>query len=180
MNIYIFLPLMNVRYILYSWFFLFTLVSTAQYDIDILPIDSNTIGETDFLGKHIEYFEENGRTFSIDEVSKKKFISSKKEILNFGYSQKTIWLRFRIKNSSDTPVQKILSIQKSLQDTVQFFYRDQNKLEMLQSGQMISEAQKALPGFSISFPITLKKNSIDTFYLRTVSKYGKSFAIKNL
>ena len=34
--------------------------------------------------------------------------------------------------------------------------------------------------FSISFPVTLKKESTHTFYIRTVSKYGKVFAIKLL
>ncbi len=80
--------------------------------------------------------------------------------------------------TSDTLVKRVVSIQKALQDTVQFFYKNKGQWKTLQSGQMISEREKKLSGFSISFPITLKKAHTDTFYIRTVSKYGKSFAVK--
>ncbi len=180
MNGSIYSSFRNVRIILYVLFLLLTFKANAQNKIDTALVDINNIDEASFLGKHISYFEEDGRSLSIDAVTKKKFTKSKKKVLNFGYSTKAIWLRFSLKNDADTTVKKVLSIQKALQDTVQFFYTDKGQWKTLQSGQMISEKEKALPGFSISFPVSIKKDQTNTYYIRTVSKYGKSFAIKLL
>ncbi|MEW7289151.1 7TM diverse intracellular signaling domain-containing protein [Aquimarina sp. 2304DJ70-9] len=178
MNSSVFSPFVKVPIPIYVFFLFFMSVCSAQDETDIVPIDGNTTGGSNFLGKHIESFQEDGRSLSIESISKKNFTESKKDILNFGYSNKAVWLRFRIKNSADTSIKRILSIRKSLQDSIQFFYKENNTWKMLQSGQMIAEKDKKLPGYSISFPLEIKEKHTSTFYIRTISKFGKTFAIK--
>jgi len=169
----------NLRSALFIYTLFFATVSYSQKNSEELIVDVNTIGNDELIGKNISFFEENGRSLTIGEVIDKPFTSSENEVLNFGYSSKAVWLKFNLKNTQKT-LQKIVSIQKPLQDTVQFFYKDSEHWKKSESGQMISESQKELPGFSISFPVHLKENSTNTFYIRAVSKYGKTFAIRLL
>ncbi len=180
LNSFIFSLFIKTRITVCVYFLLFTCICSAQSEVSVMPIDANSTEDPNFLGKHIEYFQEDGRSLSVNAITTQHFTPSENDVLNFGYSTKTTWLRFRIKNTSDTDLEKVVSIQKALQDTVQFFYKDKGQWNILQSGQMISEKEKALSGFSISFPISVKKNYTDTYYIRTVSKYGKSFAVKLL
>ena len=158
----------------------FKLLVFSQTNSSIKNINTNSLNDAIYLGEHISFFLEDGRSFSIDTITSQKFTKSKNDILSFGYSTKAVWLKLKVKNASPNNLTKILSIQKSLQDSVQFFYKEKGNWKMSESGQMISEAKKDLPGFSISFPVTLKRKSTHTFYIRTVSKYAKVFAIKLL
>ncbi len=178
MNSFVFLPSIKVPFSIYVFFLFFMSVCNAQDKLGNVPIDGNSTDGANFLGKHIEYFEEDGRSLSIENISKKNFTKSKTDILNFGYSSKAVWLKLRIKNSEDISIKRVLSIRKSLQDSVQFFYKENNAWKTLRSGQMISEKDKDLSGYSISFPLEIEKKHTSTFYIRTVSKWGKTFAVK--
>ncbi|WP_081411231.1 7TMR-DISM family protein [Tenacibaculum ovolyticum] len=165
-----------LQYKIFICLFFFNLLLYGQ----TTTINADSLDNTIYAGKNISYFLEDGRSLTIDSISSKSFKKSENDILSFGYSTKAVWLKLRIQNATDTPINKVLSIQKALQDSIQFFYKEKGSWKMSQSGQMINEANKALPGFSISFPVTLKKESTHTFYIRTVSKYGKVFALKLL
>ncbi len=164
--------------IVHAFFLLFVFTSYSQNEVSINPIDASFNDGSNFLGKHIEYFEEEGRSLSIDDITKKRFTKSEKKILNFGYGTNAVWLRFKVKNTDDKAVERVFIIKKAFQDSVQFFSKEGEKWKGLQSGHMISVKDKALPGFSISFPLSLKEKQTDTFYVRMVSKWGRVFAVK--
>ncbi len=180
MKDFFFLSTNKKHLITYAFFLFFISVLYSQERGELTPVNANLDGNIDFIGKHIAYFEEDGHALSIDDIEKQHFTKSEKNVLNFGYSTDAVWLRFKVQNSSDKALERVFTIKKALQDSVQLFSREGEHWKVLNSGHMISRKDKDLPGFSISFPLEIKERQTNTYYVRMVSKWGKTFAVKIL
>lgn len=92
------------------------------------PIDLNQHNENSYIGKHISYFEDKTGTSSIESISSlpaERFISSKTDIINFGFSRSVFWLKFIIK-SKDSLNKWIVEIRSPEIDSVSFYYKNEN------------------------------------------------------
>ena len=83
---------MRVLFLILS-FFIFSL--SAQEEITLTPEESYKSA----LGKQVYFYIDKTHILTIDDISKKEFegnfLLSTKENPQFGYTQDTIWLRFR-------------------------------------------------------------------------------------
>ena len=131
-----------------------------------------------YIGKYTKYFIDHDNKIPFEEIRKKKFIQSGVDVLNFGFGEGASWIRFTVKNNTNEPFNKILQIQKPLQDSIQFYYRDEGNWMSTFSGVMIDNELKAIGGNTIYFPLKVNAQDTRQFYIRAVSKYGKSFAMK--
>jgi|GEM_PF-2266360 len=132
-----------------------------------------------FVADHFQFFNDENNSESINTIQSKKFKKSKQKILNFGFKEGSVWVKFSIRNDLKNSLDKILQIQKPLQDSIVFFEQiDKNDWMIYLSGVKVKNRDKLIKGSAIYFPIKLEPSETKTFYIRVRSKYGISFASK--
>ncbi|WP_299838960.1 7TM diverse intracellular signaling domain-containing protein [uncultured Tenacibaculum sp.] len=152
-------------------------IPTKNFDsiIEVTQTNSN-----DLLGKYLYFSEDVPSHYDIHDAQKLSYQRSEKNILNLGFSNKSVWNRFTISNTSDSIVERILRIEKPLQDSIQLFYKKNNAWIVSNTGYMVNTKDKEINGASLYFHLKFEPNSKQIYYLRTKSKYGRSYAIKLL
>ncbi|GAA0712055.1 hypothetical protein GCM10009430_02090 [Aquimarina litoralis] len=143
-------------------------------------IEVTTIGSDDLLGTYLYYSKDVPPEYDIEQAQKLTYQLSSKDILNLGFSDESVWHRFKINNASDTIVERMLRIEKPLQDSLQLYYKKNDRWVGSNTGYMVHTKDKDFNGSSLYFSLKFEPNSEQTFYLRTKSKYGRSYSMKLL
>ncbi|MBU2949894.1 LuxR C-terminal-related transcriptional regulator [Tamlana agarivorans] len=139
-------------------------------------IDITSINETDYLGDFFSFVEDSLREFNKEIIVKQQFRPISNAIINFGFSNSTHWLKFSMENSSSKKVEKLLYIQKPLQDSITLFYYKDKVLRQFENGYMIKDKDRSNNGLALYFPLSLNANETQTYFLKCNSKYGKAIA----
>jgi signal transduction histidine kinase len=148
-------------------FGLFIAIVTLQTEAQIITWD----GSVDHLkiGKNIYFLEDKEGVLNINDVSSKaydnKFTSSKKNILDFGYSESTYWLKFSLHNSTNDSL--ILEIAHATLPITDLYYRNADgNFNQIKGGYKIPINEKNIIHHFQAFTLPKGKN---IFYVRVIS-----------
>ncbi|TLX75346.1 hypothetical protein E9993_10650 [Labilibacter sediminis] len=151
------------RYLLGLVLILFSLCAKAQ----IIYWDNTK----DFLdvGKNVQILEDKEGIYSINEVASKelshKFISSKKSIINFGYTESIHWLKFTLQNITTDSL--LLEIAHASLPIADIYYKNkEGDFSSIKGGYRIPMNEKNIIHHYQIFPLH-KGNS--EFYIRVLS-----------
>jgi signal transduction histidine kinase len=111
-------------------------------------------------------FEDVTGQLSIEEVLSPKvqagFVATRRSVLNFGFTEKIIWLKFEI----DKPVsrQLVLNFEQAFLPDVQLYYQDSSqRWQQMRSGYKVPISQKPLSDHFQAFPLPA---NTAVFYVR--------------
>jgi serine phosphatase RsbU (regulator of sigma subunit) len=136
------------------------------------------------VGKNFAVFADSSRTLSLQEVLElyenkpEKFIQSKQNIPNFGYSNANFWLRCDISTTDDEQIW-FLNMTKSNTDTM-FVYEfiEDSLVKMHKTGSLFPFEQRPIPYRNFVVPLHLKKDKITTVYLFFAGSTSKQFPMR--
>jgi len=151
----------------------------AQKKVDKV-IELTKFDSKDLLGQYLYYSEDVPSDYTFNQAEKLPYTLSNKDVLNIGFSEVSVWHRFTVNNASGSLIERVLRIEKPLQDSIQLFYKKDNRLVVSNTGYMVHTKDKEINAASLYFPLKFEPNSEQTYYLRTKSKYGRSYAMKLL
>ena len=93
--------------------------------------------------------------------------SSAAEAFSFGFTRSAYWLRVRLQNSSDQPIERMLEIANARLSTVQFHQPVANgNYQSVATGAMMPFATRPYPNRFFVFPVTLPARSDQVYFLR--------------
>lgn len=103
------------------------------FALDTIHVDDSTREIN--ISKNLEYYLDESKQWRIEEILKleKRFAPNQKDYLDLDFKDSSIWLRFKIKNNSETFVKLYLTIPLSALDYAEFYFRSN------QTGEWISE-----------------------------------------
>jgi len=142
--------------------FLLFFFTSLLFSNDTIVID-NTTSYKEILSKS-EIFIDQTQKLSFQEIQKQTFVKNDLEILSYGYSPDfTVWIKFTLKNNSDTTISKTIEYNNPLTTHIEFY--DENKIFKDGLYQLNFQKESVNP----IFEITLLPNQIKTYYIKTSS-----------
>ena len=121
------------------------------------------------LGTQLEYFIDSHCAATIDTIQKDaydtKFIGSNSEVLNFGFDNKSIWLRFKIHNTSNKNKKWILEIDHPVIDIIELYEIKDGSYIKKNNGESVSTKMRDINYVNPCFNIELGSNETKTFYI---------------
>lgn len=145
-------------------------------------IDLEKTGSDEPLGLNVSYYRDTTHQLRLDEVAASSFADSftvsSQPVLNFGLSEATYWLRFRVKNARPEAGQWLVELAYPLLDSV-FFYQTQadSSWTEIVSGERIGTRKLPIPYKHFLFPIAPTDSGISTYYLRVRTESASRFPI---
>ncbi len=130
------------------------------------------------IGANVYYYEDPDKKLSIEEVSSpdfgNKFKKSEKDPLNFGQTNWDYWIRIDLVNSDKTPIRKILEVDYTNIDRIDFFSLNSNgKPELAEtSGMAFPYLHRKTNHRNFIYRIDLEGNKARTYYLKTSTSGG--------
>ena len=115
---------------------------------------------------HSEIYIDKTNSLTIDTIQTQHFQKNSQKTLTFGYSPNvTVWVKFKLKNSSNKKIEKIVDYANPLTTNVTFF--DQRSDKIQRDGLLhINPNRESLNPI---FPIILEPHSSKTFYIKAYS-----------
>ncbi len=162
------------RYLRNIWIFLCGLLllnSHLMADdkvLDVTQIDRQPISLTEYFA----VLEDTGAALSLSDVTQPEFHGHFKtgqapsQALGFSYTSSAIWLRLRLKNPSDQPVEHMLEIAYALLAKVDFYQPTGQGYRHVEAGYTRSRSEQAHPSRFIALPILLPAGADQQLYLR--------------
>lgn len=142
--------------------FLLFFFTSLLFSNDTIVID-NTTSYKEILSKS-EIFIDQTQKLSFQEIQKQTFVKNDLEILSYGYSPDfTVWIKFTLKNNSDTTISKTIEYNNPLTTHIEFY--NENKIFKDGLYQLNFQKESVNP----IFEITLLPNQIKTYYIKTSS-----------
>jgi class 3 adenylate cyclase len=140
------------------------------------PIQINE-GESELVGKNIEYFVDTNSSFGIDEVKNQGFILCEKNILNLGNMPHPVWMRFSVTSKTENVL--YLEIAASLLDEIDIYKVNENGTEQLFSGgAKLAHSERPIDSENWLFELDLESEQSTTYYIRGQSIYPFQVPIK--
>lgn len=149
-----------------------TLKSYGQVPIDVGagPVEKP-------IGYQTAHYYDATRNQDILEVINEDFSLSNSLIPSFGYNTGADWLRFELKNSINSPVERIIRINKAIIDTLELYHFSGDQLLTDITGSMVKKPENQQYTKSNYFKITLQAGETKTFYLKAVGMHSKQLAV---
>ena len=142
--------------------FLLFFFTSLLFSNDTIVVD-NTTSYKEILSKS-EIFIDQTQKLSFQEIQKQTFVKNDLEILSYGYSPDfTVWIKFTLKNNSDTTISKTIEYNNPLTTHIEFY--DENKIFKDGLYQLNFQKESVNP----IFETTLLPNQIKTYYIKTSS-----------
>jgi len=127
-----------------------------------IEIDENT-QHLNILSKSQIYID-NTKSLNLEDIQKEKFRDNIKSTLAYGFSPSfSVWIKFTLKNISNTSINKILQYNSEVTSDIEFYDKDKKVLKGLFH---IKNREFAL---SPTFEITLAPFESRTYYLKASS-----------
>lgn len=97
-----------------------------------------------------------------------KFAQSTKDVLNFGVTTSTIWLKLRLQNlSPDTEPEWILTLRNALMDNFVLYSQNRgNGWSRIEAGDEFDFDQRKIKDHDFSFYLSLPDTMVRTYYMR--------------
>ncbi|WCL49183.1 7TM diverse intracellular signaling domain-containing protein [Leptospira sp. GIMC2001] len=126
------------------------------------------------FGENCDYLDDADRLYTIDQVASSSFQESFRKIElsqpAFGYSHSAIWLRCSAQNNVPEEVDFFIEIPYPLLDDIRFFTPGRKGgFQESRSGDNYPFLQRSIVYRNFLFPITIKKNSSLSFYIRVTN-----------
>jgi len=129
-----------------------------------LNID-NSVGMTELLS-HSKIYIDKSNSLTIEDIKDRSFQLNHQKTLAFGYSPNiTVWVKFKLENSSNKKIEKILEYANPLTTDVTFFDPTSDKIQRDGLFHISPNRESINP----IFPITLEPHSSKTFYIKAYS-----------
>jgi len=131
--------------------------------------------EHKIMGLHISILEDKSNSLTFDDLHNIEiaglFRSSESEIPNFGYSNSTFWVKFRLINPETKTSNWFVELDYSHMDSVVFYSEHNGKLaKKISTGDLLPFNSRAMTHRNFVFPISIAPNSEDTYYLQFQSR----------
>ena len=160
---------MSWKFTLYSLFFMAWACSMAATADPIL------LGEADMVlvGPQVDFLEDTEGLLDIETVRAAdagKWSASEQNILNFGYTSATYWLRIRVTQAGNSPERHLLEISYPVLDHIQaYIYRDGALQDHFVMGDRLSFSNRPIDHPHFVFPLEAYSQQITEVYLRVQS-----------
>ncbi|PJZ75929.1 7TM diverse intracellular signaling domain-containing protein [Leptospira neocaledonica] len=160
--------------ILYFIFFALFAVSSVYAD-DKIHVSKDI--ERLPLGKSVYYLEDPERKLTFDDISKpdaeSKFIKSDKDSLDFGQLNYNYWFRLTFENDTPESVSKLVEINYSNIDIVQFYKPNPDgTYSKEESGMLFPFSARSFKNRNFVYQIELLPGQQKTYYLMTWTSGG--------
>jgi class 3 adenylate cyclase len=124
------------------------------------------------IGKYVSYFEDKSKSMNITQISaeafQSRFRSSTADTLNFGQTNLDYWLRLSFERKGELQVPRVLEIDQSNIDIVEFYApAATGGFTMQKSGMLSAFGARQINNRNFIFPIELKQGETKTYYMRT-------------
>ncbi len=159
---------------------LLTQFSVVMADtLDVANIHKASISLTSHLG----ILEDKDQTLTFDEIQKEhvqfKTNLPASEAINFSYTASAFWLRFNFDNSSNESIEKVIEINQSLLENVDFYWQTQgNTIKTIHTGYAHPFQNRAYKTRVFAFPLMLKPHSQNIIYIRVASPNAMNIPIR--
>ena len=133
--------------------FLCNLISTATFlvlgssvafaEVPVIPVGHQ---DEQVIGGDVEILVDPDGQISFEETwsdsGKLKFQKSEKEVLNFGFSDSAIWVRFSLVNATSAPIERLFSVGYALLDEVIIEVRQNGEIHRFEYGDLKPFAER--------------------------------------
>ncbi|MEI8029846.1 MAG: diguanylate cyclase [Comamonadaceae bacterium] len=136
--------------------------------LDVTRIDRNAVSLTEYFA----VLEDAGARLSLSDVTQPEFAVRFKtgqapaQALGFSYTQSAIWLRLRLKNPGDQPVERMLEITYALLAEVDFYQPNGQGYRHIEAGYTRPVSGQTRPSRFIAVPILLPPGADQQLYFR--------------
>ena len=149
-------------------FFIFTICVVNGSN----TIDMHTKNPLNILKQTSIYIDkENKKNFDyILKNSAVVFKKNKKDFIHLGYTSDAVWLKFKIKNPSNTKINKVLEISNQMLDSIVLYTKEANSTNYTkQTNGIKNNLSNDENIIHMYFNISLKPNTTKTYYLKISS-----------
>lgn len=156
-------------------FFHWTVLFIALGQASILFAETITLDGrvTQFpLGAHVEYLEDAAGTLSTDQVRQMEigWEHSRRDVLSFGYSASTYWIRFGLTHSGADTKPYLLEVAYPVLDHVDVHvFRGDDEIAHYSMGDRVSYSQRPVDHPNYIAPLDVEPNGTTEVYLRIQS-----------
>ncbi|MCA6128315.1 sensor domain-containing diguanylate cyclase [Thalassolituus oleivorans] len=151
--------------VLVAWMMSTTSIAANMIELDGLSDDLA-------LGQYVDSVRLTRDNLGLtDQIRAASFVAGEHNELNFGYTQKRVWLRLELSNSSNDDIERVLNIRYPLLDTVKL-YKSTSQTPLFTLGRVYADKNDQainIPAPYYIMPILLPANSLETYYLSVES-----------
>lgn len=156
---------------------LLSAVSYAGQSMGSQGVDVSELGDEPLsLTRYLAVLEDTSLALSLadvqaaDSAGRFKISPTEGAAMSFGFSRSAYWLRLRLHNPSEQPVERMLEIGSALLSIVHgYLPQADGSYQVVRTGQSQSFATRAYKNRHFVFPIVLPAHSEHVYYLRVQS-----------
>ena len=137
------------------------------------------------IGHSIEYLLDETKSLAINdfitqqEEKKFKWKKSNAEDLRLGYEKAAIWVRISARNTSNGEIEWLLRQNHFSITRLSLYILDNNKIiHHVETGNMFRFDQRPFDDPTFVFPVKIRANASNEYYLRFVNKYPTSILLQ--
>ncbi len=122
-------------------------------------------------GKYLHYYEDQSSVLPLDQVMNKSFRASGKDVLNFGITPATVWLKLEVCNRTSSPSVFLRLNQPILDEVV--LYSQESETKRWKTERVSEELPFHMRRFltpEYLFELDLPKGATQTFFIRIKAK----------
>ncbi len=131
---------------------------------------------TDLWGQaETEFYVDSSRYQSLTQVKQQVFEPTAGHSSSFGFTNASIWIRFRLRDESSTPTARIIGTGFNLIDTLDYYLVNEatGQLTHQQNGRLIPHYRQRIDSHSRVFPLDALLNQTYTVYFRVAGRNSK-------
>lgn len=162
-----------IHYLIVITFLSFQLIANVVFAkanvFTVSPSNQSPI----LLSSHLGVFEDASGILTLADVQKedhaKQFQTdfTADKPLNMSYTSSAYWLRLELENNSDKPIERVLDVNHSLLEKLDFYFQIENQqYQTIHTGYSQPFENRAYKSRIFAFPIILSAHSHHTVYLR--------------
>ncbi len=122
-------------------------------------IDVNITPNSYSIGKQLKYLKDETGKLTANKLITREEINWQEvsnDIPSYGFDNSNFWFSFSVSNSSNTPLERIITIGYPLLDKIDFYlYSGTNLIKQLKSGDNISFDQRPIKSRYFAFPFNI-------------------------
>jgi class 3 adenylate cyclase len=123
------------------------------------------------IGRSVYYFEDQAKDKTIAQISapafRQRFVASTVDALNFGQTNHDYWLKVTFEQKADVLPARLLEIDQSNIDIVEFYSPDgKGGFDVKKSGMLFPFGARQINNRNFVFPIELARGETKTYYIR--------------
>ncbi len=153
---------------------LFLPLPVSLWALDVITVDDSF--QKKVIGRNIEYhIEEKDKKLEINDIVKeKKWVRSKTDTINFGFTDAVYWFRFAIDNAGEGPMNLFFDVSYPLLHYIDFYLPGKTEYTHIQTGNMYPFYERKIE--DKNFVFQLKEGpGTHVYYMRIQTKSSLNF-----